>query len=74
MTVKEFNEKFAEIKENATSHHGTTSYDYYEDPRGYSAGSYDGGFYKKILMGDKVYTCETDYNGNSKISEKSLDK
>lgn len=30
-------------------------------------------FTKKILMDNKVYTCETDYNGNSKISEKTLD-
>lgn len=51
MIVKEFNEKFAEIKANATSHHGNTTYDYYEDPRGYSAGSYDGGFYKKNFNG-----------------------
>ena len=55
MTVKEFEKKYQQIKENAVSHHGSTTYDYWEDENGDSAAHYDDGFCRELTLNNVTY-------------------
>lgn len=70
MTVKEFYEKYNEIKLNAIKHQGSMTYDIWEDKEGNRASSYDGGFYQELTYNNETYVCKV-VLGQEKISKKS---